>query len=253
MFAAAELTGHLSGYGARPIASAGELDTRAVYVVTQPDLRTLDAAARGACLVCLSPDLVLPYAANRFKPAWWLGNPSDCNLGTVVYDHPLTRDLAPDGWCDAGWYGLIEGSRAYILDDYPIAPQVLIRAIDLHTLCRSKALLYQAKLGQGSIIVCGLNWHFVDKQDRPESEWLLGRLLAHAAAGQTPSVEMPVTWWQRKIEAVPLPNGPTTTGPSDRRLRTGDQPSNRHGITRASKSPDAEFPATRAASHITKN
>ncbi len=212
IFASPQWAEDLKSFGAGPIPREEPLTADAVYVVGEPDLRTLDAAARGACLVCLNPDLVLRATANRFKPAWWLGGQHDSNLGTVVYDHPLTRSVAPDGWCDAGWYSLIEDSRAYILDDYPAAPQVLVRAIDLHTLCRSKALLYQARLGAGCVMVCGLNWRFGDGQDRPERDWLLTALLAHAAGRPAASAEMPVAWLRQQIESAGLPTGPVLDG-----------------------------------------
>ena len=76
------------------------------------------------------------------------------------------------GWCDAGqgWYRLIQGGQNYLLDQSPLLDsnvEVLLRSIDLITMARPKALLWQAGVRStggnetgskgGALIVSGLN------------------------------------------------------------------------------------------------
>ena len=46
--------------------------------------------------------------------------------GTFVYEHPVTRAMAPDGWCDDGWFHLIHGGKKYNLEQVPVRPEVII-------------------------------------------------------------------------------------------------------------------------------
>ena len=212
LFAGPELVRPLAAYGARPLPNGGEWPSRAVYAMGLPTVEAVDAMAQGACLVLLSPQGVLPAAPNRFKTAWWLGSARDSNAGTVVYDNPVTRGMAPEGWCDAGWYPLLEGSQAFLLDDLPAQPNVLVRAIDVHRLCRSKALLFEARVGKGSLIVSGLNLALGTEPRRPGREWLLARLLEHAGTLPKPRAQLPVGFLRKRIAAVAPPEGPFVLG-----------------------------------------
>jgi beta-galactosidase len=197
LFAGPEMLQGLQPFGAQPLPAKDSLPARAVYVVSRPGSNVLAAVETGACLFCLTPENLFVCVTNRFKPAWWLGSPKDCNAGTVVYPHPLTRPLAPDGWCDLGWYHLLEGAQAVLLNDFPAQPEVLVRGLDVHTVCRSKALLFQARLGRGSIVVCGLRL----KPDAqiPERAWLLNRLLEYCGTFPQPKAELPASFLRDRL------------------------------------------------------
>ena len=212
LLASPELARPLAAHGAKALPADAKLPARAVYVMSLPTIEAMDAMAEGACLVLLSPQGVFPTVPNRFKTAWWLGNARDNNVGTVVYDNPITRGMAPEGWCDTGWYHLLEGAQAVILDDLPAQPTVLVRAIEVHRLCRSKAVLFEARVGQGSLIVCGLNLALDSEPRRPEREWLLARLLEHAGTLPRPRAELPLAFLRRRAAAVAPPKGPFVLG-----------------------------------------
>ena len=212
LFAGPELIRSLEWLGAKPLPGGQKLPPEAVYVMNQPTSRVLDAVGEGACLVMLSPQGLFPTERNRFKTGWWLGGPGDSNVGTVVYDNPITRAIAPDGWCDIGWHRLVEGSQAVILDNLPSQPEVLVRAIEVHRLCRSKALLFQARLGKGSIIVSGLNLGLTHPERWPESQWLLARMVEHAATFPKPKGELPLEFLRQRVAAMQPPEGPFLSG-----------------------------------------
>jgi len=211
LFADPVLAGALGRWGAKPV-PAGDLPERAVYVMRQPSPRVVDAVAKGASLVLLSPAGLLPTAPTRFKTSWWLGSAKDCNVGTVVYDNPVTREMAPDGWCDAGWYRLLEGAQTYILDGLAAPPQVMVRALDVHRFCRSKALMFQARVGRGCLIVSGLKLFLHDRDRPPEAEWLLKRLIEHAGSPPRPKAELPVELLRDCAVNLAPPPGPYVLG-----------------------------------------
>jgi|EP01047_Picozoa_sp_COSAG01_P066076 hypothetical protein len=74
-------------------------------------------------------------------------------MGTVAYS-TLADDIAlgatPDGWADEGWVRMIQGGQNYLLNS-PVGEniEVLLRSIDLITMSRPKALLWQTQIRLG--------------------------------------------------------------------------------------------------------
>jgi len=196
-----------------------------VFVVDYIDSVLLGFAADGATMLVLNNGtgttfpIHFPTAPARFKTAWWLGNPTDSNMGTVVYNSsaPITSGMALDGWADEGWYRLIEGGQNFVLDSFAQSADILIRSIDLmgstvktqslqdnpyRVMARQKALLWQTKIVKegsnsgGAMVVCGMNLLVnycspgKSKAAVPEAAWVLHRLLEYAFAGPTPSKSM---------------------------------------------------------------
>src|SRR5690606_3617569 len=103
LYVSDDLLAALTAFNPKPIPANGRLPSPAIYVARQPTARLLEVAERGSSVVLLSPAGVFPTDVTTFKSAWWLGVfPGDSNAGTVVYDSPITKSIAPDGWCDAG-------------------------------------------------------------------------------------------------------------------------------------------------------
>jgi hypothetical protein len=133
---------------------------------------------------------LVPTLPATFKTSWWKSeNPNDNTCGTVVYDHPVTRAMAPEGWCDAAWYSLLQGGFKFGLAALPQRPDVIIRGIPHLHMMADQAFLFEARVGHGSIVASGLN-HEAAK-DRPEGQWLLARMVEHAATLPKPNGELP--------------------------------------------------------------
>jgi hypothetical protein len=185
-----------------------------VYVSNQLTPELLDAALAGASLILHKPQGFLPAAMTRFKTAWWLGSPEDNNAGTAVYDHPATRAMAPDGWCDASWYRLLQESDGYLLDELPAQPEQIVRGIEVACVCRNKSMLFQAAAGQGSIIVCGLNLdaQLPDGTPCPAAEWLTARLIEYAATFPNPAAAIPEPFLRERAVESPQFTPPFVEG-----------------------------------------
>jgi len=181
----------------------GDLPARAVYVVGWLEPRLIAALERGASVLLLDGvSQVLPTRRVTFRTTWWkAGDSADRNhCGTYVYDHPVTRGMAPDGWCDEGWFYLVEGGAKSLLEKAPVRPEVLIRALPSLALVQDEALLYEVGVGKGTLIVSGLNHRLA--KDRPENRWLVARLIEHATRLQPPAVSWPVGFLS-PVESAP--------------------------------------------------
>lgn len=191
-------------WGIAPIPDKGALDARAVYVTDNLfDPRLVDAMDRGACVVCLGgADPFLDAYPLTFQTTWWKAGdkPEKNHTGTFVYDHPVTRAIAPDGWCDGGWFYLVEGAKKYVVEDAPARPDVIVRALSSMAMVQDEALLFEVGVGQGSLVVSGLN--HAQAEGRPENEWLLARLIEYAATLPHPKAVWPAAFLAR-VEAAP--------------------------------------------------
>jgi len=226
LYASDDLLAELEAYHPKAIPSTGMLEPRAVYVARQPTDRLLSASADGACVILLSPVGLFPTDVTTFKSAWWLGVfPGDTNAGTLVYDSPVTRAMAPDGWCDAGWFRLLQGAQTIILDDLVAQPHVLIRALNVHGapapfsrgldfdyVWRNKSLLFEARVEKGSWIVSGLNFDAALRNGGPEARWLLTQMLAYAETLPRPDAALPLGWLRSAIAGSLFSQGPLVSG-----------------------------------------
>ncbi len=185
-----------SGWSVQPIPADGPLQSRAVYVTNSLfDARLVDAVSRGASVVLLGSQS--PFWTSypiTFRTSWWKAGdaPQTNHCGTFVYDHPATRAMAPDGWCDAGWFDLIEGADKCVLEKMPARPEVIVRALPSMALVEDDALLFQVGVGKGCLIVSGLNHQRA--QGRPENQWLLARLIDHASTMPRPTPRWPASF-----------------------------------------------------------
>ncbi len=182
-------------WGLKPIPADGPLSNQAVYVTDRCDNRLTEAMDRGACVVLLGgAGRFLKSYPITYRTTWWKAgdSPERNHCGTFVYDHPATRAIAPDGWCDPGWFHLIEGGDKYVLEKTPARPEIIVRALPSMAMIEEDALLFQVGVGKGSLIVSGLN----HKQAavRPENEWLVARLLEYATGFPHPKSQWPASF-----------------------------------------------------------
>lgn len=226
LYASSDLLDQLAVFNPQPIPNENDLPSPAVYVSRQPSLSLINAAEAGSCVVLLSPVGVFPTDSTAYKPAWWLGAfEGDSNAGTVVYDHSLLRPFAPEGWCDAAWFNLLQGAQTVILDDFPVQPEVLLRSLntpglvypfsryaDFEFTWHNKSLLFQTQLGQGSMIVCGLNFDSALRNNGPEAHWLLTRILNYAGQLPRPTAKLPGNFIRNQIKRSSFTNGPLISG-----------------------------------------
>jgi beta-galactosidase len=180
----------------QPIPLKGELAEHAVYLTSWPcDPRITDALKRGADVVMLDgTELLMESNPITFKTSWWRADGSNINhTGTFVYDHPVTRAMAPDGWCDDGWFHLIEGSKRFNLETAPARPEIIIRALPGMMAIKDCALLFAVGVEKGTVYASGLN--HIRAKGRPENEWIIARLIEQAAQFQPTKANWPASFF----------------------------------------------------------
>ena len=193
-FADRGVIGLLAGSGAAPLPGADPLPVPAVYVASFPvEPRLVKAALQGASLVVLNASVSgPPFVPGKFKPAWWKGG-KDNDCGTVAYDHPLMREFAPEGWCDAGWYRLLQNCQRQKVEGPAAKVDVILRGIPHLQAMANLSVVFEARFGEGYVLMSGLNHR--GAKDAPEGPWLLRRMAEHAAALPRPRGELSGTFF----------------------------------------------------------
>ena len=105
-------------------------------------------------------------------------------------NHPMFTRFPTDGCTTPQWWRIVTDTRIAILDGQPVEP--LIWMIDNFGRNHKLGLVYEAKVGEGSLLVCQSN---LSATDSPEVNWLYNSLLTYAESEDfKPRQEIDVQW-----------------------------------------------------------
>ncbi len=183
------------------VGSSGDL-----LVARRWNAKVVEHLEQGGRVLLLSPDGIFPTITSSFKPCWWLGGPGDSNVGTVIADHPAMRGFVHQGWCDLQFVNLLNSSKAMLLDDLPVKVEPIVRCLDVHTLLRNKAYLFEARVGKGRLLVSSFNLTGAMKANDPAAYYLLDRLTRYASGSDFQlKAELPMEYLKTATEKIPFP------------------------------------------------
>lgn len=105
-------------------------------------------------------------------------------------NHPMFTRFPTDGCTTPQWWRIVTDTRIAILDGQPVEP--LIWMIDNFGRNHKLGLVYEAKVGEGSLLVCQSN---LSDTDSPEVNWLYNSLLTYAESEDfKPRQELESQW-----------------------------------------------------------
>jgi hypothetical protein len=123
----------------------------------------------------------------------WTGGQAPHTLGILCNpNHPALADFPTEFHSNWQWWDAMSHSNAIMLSDFPADLKPIVRIIDDWFTNRPLALIFEAKIGKGKIIVSGADL-LTDMGKRPEARQLLYSL-QHYMAGNSfnPSVEIEI-------------------------------------------------------------
>lgn len=166
----------------------------AVYLISWPDAAVIDAMDRGASVVLLGGISNIRSIGVNYQSTWWKGGDSEesNHVGTYVYDHPIVRDIAPERWGNIAWANLIQGATKFHVEDAPVRPEIIVRALPTIVRLQDTSLLYRVGAGKGMLIASGLN--HVGAAKRPENAWIIAKILEDAARFKPPKQVWPANY-----------------------------------------------------------
>lgn len=145
--------------------------------------RVLARLRDGAAVLLTSDSGIFPTLTASFKTSWWKGDESrDHCYGSMFTDHPALRDFPSDGYGDLQAFRLLDSRPVVMLDDVPGALEPIVWCLDVPWRMAPKAYLFEARVGNGRLLLSTMNLSSQARHDDPAADWMY-RCLTRYAAG----------------------------------------------------------------------
>jgi hypothetical protein len=156
-----------------------------VLVTDQWEPGVLDRLAAGGRVLLLDPAPVFPAATTRYRPSGWdPGDPAG-HVGTIFDPrHPALKAMPSEGWCDLQFYDLVQGGKAILLDQTRVPGEPIVRMIDTPQRLTRKALLFEANVGSGRLLVSGFNFAAAVPAGDPAAAYCLDELIRYTMSDE---------------------------------------------------------------------
>jgi hypothetical protein len=135
-----------------------------VHLCEQLDEQAQQVLARGGKVLLLAAGKV-EYGKNvvqHFQPVFWNTSwfkmrPPHTTGILVNPAHPAFASFPTSYHSDMQWWELVQGTQVMQLSDFPKGFQPLVQSIDTWFLNRKIGMLFEAKVGQGRLMVCSMD------------------------------------------------------------------------------------------------
>ena len=124
----------------------------------------------------------------------WTGGQKPHTLGILCNPkHPALNEFPTDYYSNWQWWDAMSNSNTICLEKFSIDVKPIVRVIDDWVTNRSLALIFEVRIGQGKLIVSGIDL-LSDYENRPEARQLLFSLNKYASSELfRPGVEMNIS------------------------------------------------------------
>lgn len=162
--------------------------------------QTIDYLTKGgSLLLSLGKGKVAPEKGGKvgvgfssiFWNTAWTGGQKPHTLGILCNpDHPALAQFPTEYHSNWQWWDAMSHADAIKLNDFPVELKPIVRIIDDWVSNRRLALLFEAKVGKGKILVSGIDLH-TDLENRLEAKQLLHSLTEYMRSDKfDPQVEI---------------------------------------------------------------
>lgn len=169
-------------------ASAGSDDgAGGVTVVRSVDGGIAERLAAGETVVVLAPPAWIDGDTfGSFRPIFWntvlFSSQREHTTGALIdADHPALAGFPTEMHADWQWWDVLVNSKPVVLDGLSAALKPIVRPIDDWVDPRSLGLIFEARVGEGRMLVCAADLES-DLERRPVARALRRSLLAYAAS-----------------------------------------------------------------------
>lgn len=117
-------------------------------VLLLPNLKDLSKVIRGRS--------VPPF----WSPVWWWTRAHRGNVSMSIFcnpSHPVFKYFPTEEYTTWQWAELLDTSSSFILDDFPRTLKPIVQVVDNFSRNHKLANTFEAKIGKGKILVCGLD------------------------------------------------------------------------------------------------
>jgi len=102
-------------------------------------------------------DIIQTLAPVFWNTSWFKMRPPHTTGVLINSYHPVFNDFPTGDYADLGWWELINRTQVMQLTDFPEGFSPIIQPIDTWFMNRKIGLLFEARVGNGRIIVCSID------------------------------------------------------------------------------------------------
>ena len=138
-----------------------QVDTASVYICDRIDDKARNVLKDGGSVllqmagkVTQGKDVVQYMVPAFWNTSWFKMRPPH-TTGILINDfHPVFKDFPTDFYSNLQWWELVNRAQVMELADFPVSFQPIVQPIDTWFINRRLAMLFEAKVGKGKIVVC---------------------------------------------------------------------------------------------------
>ena len=163
-------------------------DTPPNVILTHAFDATAQAALAAGATVLLCADAARPFPGTPgggFTPDFWCWSMFKNIPGTlglaIDATHPALADFPTDTHSDWQWFHLARAAQPVVLDGLPAGLAPIVEVIDNPERAQRLGLIFEARVGAGRLLVCGLDLPALAPR-HPEARALLASLRRYAAS-----------------------------------------------------------------------
>lgn len=139
--------------------------TNAPYMTNVFDQQAIDRLEKGEnVLLCVSRGALRPEKGGNIKVGFssifwntaWTNKQAPHTLGVYCNpSHPALSLFPTEKYSDYQWWDIVSDCEAIVMDDFPAEYRPVVHLIDDWFTNRKLGLLFEAKVGNGKLMVCG--------------------------------------------------------------------------------------------------
>ncbi len=164
-------------------AEHGAIENDKVYYTDQLDeaaLRKLDAGAsvllNASAKIENGKDIIANFTPVFWNTSWFKMRPPHTTGILVQESHPAFKNFPTSYHSDYQWWELVNGQQVMCIDSFPPSFRPIVQPIDTWFLSRRLAQLFEAKVGNGKLLVTTLN---IEPSNGPASAQLCHSLVQY--------------------------------------------------------------------------
>lgn len=135
-----------------------------------PELEKLLSNGKDVLLMGAQPFAALPTS---FRLS--LAGRTSGNSATVVYDHPVLKNMPNEGFCGWQFWEMIEGGKAVCFDNNEVPFNPIVEIVSTHKYVVKQSSLFEFNAAGGRLFVCAFNM----KDSDPAAAWLKNEIIKY--------------------------------------------------------------------------
>jgi len=116
-----------------------------------------------------------PFAALSTSFRISLAGRTSGNSSTVVYDHPVLKNMPNEGFCGWQFWEMVEGGKAICFDGDNVPFNPIVEIVSTHKYVVKQAALFELNVAKGRLFVCSLSL----KGSDPAAVWFKNEIASY--------------------------------------------------------------------------